>query len=472
MSIVPQSNDLAVPRRGPGRPLGLRSEPALRLAMGYRDESRKGAPVKTDYFIPKAGEDGSHHAAAAKFTKVYGEKPRAIDILLPPSLTTALHVEHIAWGTGGMKARGATNFATVGTLGGPDVLTVWNEDGTTSEVAIESVEDMDALLACGLARWKKDKDGNDILERDLALYTTFQFYIPDVLGAASLCAITSKGQKTTDNLFAKLIELYGYFGSRVTFIVKPKLVLRPATGRPTVTDRETGQPKRIKSSFYALDLYVPESFDEMFERLAQRNELLASRGGPAALLYGGEQKQIEPASADAPHLAGADADEYVEGELVDDDPEATPEHPADAPTDAAPTVGGAAAERDEPEAPGDGTGGQQAGDAPSPEPPSGASSAPGDDDEPAVGASEQTLFEIPKAVIDEAAATVIPKGETVKGMTLAQVAATEQGPAWLAWAVRRQGNYWTQPFRGALELFLEHRAPEIWQAFVTERNAS
>lgn len=449
MSIVPQSNEITVPRRGPGRPLGLRSEPALRLAMGYRDESRKGAPVKTDYFIPKAGEDGSHHAAAAKFTKVYGEKPRAIDILLPPSLTTALHVEHIAWGTGGMKARGALNFASVGTLGGPDILTVWNDDGTVDQVEIENVDDPKAK------------------QLEVALYTTFQFYIPDVLGAASLCAITSKGQKTTDNLFAKLIELYGYFGSRVTFIVKPKLVLRPATGRPTVTDRETRKPKRIKSSFYALDLYVPESFDEMFQRLAERNELLASRGGPAAMLYGPERKELAPATSEAPHLAGADTYEYVEGELVDDDPEDTPEQPADAPTDAAPKEGGAP---DEPQAPGDETGGQQTTGTASPSSPA-VPVVPGDEDpEPPVG--QQTTFPIPDKVIDAAAATKITKGEFGKGLSLAEIAATLDGPAWLKWALQRPAGHWSVSFRSALELFCEHRAPEIWQEWQTERGAA
>jgi hypothetical protein len=427
------STELTVPTRGPGRPLGLRSEPALRLAMGYRDEARKGAPVKTDYFIPKVGEDGSHAAAAAKFTKVYGDKPRAIDILLPPELTTALHVEHIAWGTGGMKARGATNFATVGTLGGPDVLTVWKDDGEVEQVEIENVDDPKAR------------------QLEVGLYTTFQFYIPEVLGAASLCAITSKGQKTTDNLFAKLIELYGYFGSRVTFIVKPKLVLRPATGRPVVPDRETGKPKRIKSSFFALDLYVPESFDEMFERLAQRNELLAGRGGPIAALYGAEpQRQIEAAPA---HLAGADPDEYVNGEVVD---ETDSEDPAAA--DDAATAGGD-----------DGEQGQQADEAEVSQEtsPASASSVPGDDDEPKVTGGP--AFPVPDKVVDEAGAFVVPKGDP-KGKTLAELAATLEGEHWLGWALKRPAGHYPDPFRGALELFVQHRLPEVWAAWQAEKD--
>lgn len=200
-------------------------------------------------------------------------------------------------------------------------------------------------------------------------------------------------------------------------------------------------PERMWEKTVGRRLFAKLPLDKSDDRIARMLE--ASKESAAELLYGpdGTAHPVTPA--------------LTQG---------------DAPTDAAPAVGGAAAERDEPEAPGDGTGGQQAGDAPSPGSPSGASSAPGDDTEPAVGG--QTTFEIPAAVIDEAAATVIPKGETVKGMTLAQVAATEQGPAWLAWAVRRAPSYWTVSFRGALELFLEHRAPEIWAAYRTEREAA
>lgn len=143
----------------------------------------------------------------------------------------------------------------------------------------------------------------------------------------------------------------------------------------------------------------------------------------------------------------------------------------DATTDAAPDVGGAAAERDEPEAPGDGTSGQQAAAETKPVP----AAAPGteQDDDPEPVAPQQTTFEIPEGAIDEAAAAVIPRGdESVKGKTLAEQAATELGDAWLRWALRRATNYWLGDFRGSLELFVEHRAPEIWAEYVEERDAA
>lgn len=136
----------------------------------------------------------------------------------------------------------------------------------------------------------------------------------------------------------------------------------------------------------------------------------------------------------------------------------------DAPTVAAPEEGGA----DPAHAPGDETGGQQAAGAEKPSVPA----VPGDDDEPAVTAPEpEPAFEIPEQAINAAAATEIPRGKDVQGMTLAEVAATLQGPDWLAWAARRAPAYWTESFRGALELFIEHRAPEIWAEFVAERDA-
>ncbi len=409
-----------------------------------------GRPI--DYFRAKVGDDGSHAAAAKKFHAVYGEKPRAIDILLPPEITTALHVEHIAWGSGGMKARGHTNFATVGTLGGPDTLTVWNEDGTVDEIEITDVDDPAAKAL------------------EVSLYTTFQFYIPDVLGAASLCAITSKGQKTTDNLFAKLVELYGYFGSRVTFIVKPKLVLRPATGRPTVIDKETKKPKRIKSSFYALDLYVPESFDEMFGRLAARNELLQGHGGPVAQLYG---TTVERTALERSTVADPDVEEYeaVEGEIVDEPEDSSGKgadsHAAEeAPRSPTPQAGGpddqdpglAAPSPDPaPHSP------QQAADggpeaSANPEGDSGGSSTGNTletDGAPAVAPG--AAFPVPAAVIDKAGNTIVQDEWTVAG-----VCADVKGREWVTWLLSdAYDGTVSDDVAAAVRLYVTHKHPEL-----------
>lgn len=94
------------------------------------------------------------------------------------------------------------------------------------------------------------------------------------------------------------------------------------------------------------------------------------------------------------------------------------------------------------------------------------SSAPGDDE------PEPTLFQIPESAIDEAGSMVVTKGiEEVKGKSLAEIA-EGGGTDWLAWAVRRAPNYWPDPFRAALELFVQHRLPVVWAAFQTERDAA
>ncbi|MCL4836447.1 MAG: hypothetical protein KJ058_00590 [Thermoanaerobaculia bacterium] len=329
-ALTTTGGQLAAPTRGPGRPLGLRAEPTLRLALGYRDEAKRGAPVKTDYFLAKEGTDGAHHAAAEKFRQVFGEKPKSIEIRLPGELAQALDIRHKAWAGGGdedggvLRAIGRTNFAAAGTLGGPDVLTVWHPDGNVTELDITGTDDPAAQTL------------------GVELYTTFRFHIPAVLGAAGYAEITSKGVKTTDNLYARLAELYGMLGSRVSFAVQPRLVLRKATGRPLVLDRKTGEVKRIKSSFYALDLYVPESLEEMLERLQERRELMYGGRAPAELMYGpaAADPAVNGAGRDTPDLdAQPEAETEVEPEVgvdagegpIEPDSYEEPDDPADDP---------------------------------------------------------------------------------------------------------------------------------------------
>ena len=47
------------PNRPAGaRLIGVRVKPALRLAIGFKDPEKRGAPTKTDYFIAKDGPEG------------------------------------------------------------------------------------------------------------------------------------------------------------------------------------------------------------------------------------------------------------------------------------------------------------------------------------------------------------------------------------------------------------------------------
>lgn len=149
---------------------------------------------------------------------------------------------------------------------------------------------------------------------------------------------------------------------------------------------------------------------------------------------------------------------------------ATPALPAGATpaTHAAPEQGGAA-EPGEPEAPGDTAGGQQA-DAGQPAAADPAP-VPGDDDDD--GPTLASAFTPPAAVIDAAAATQVPRGpKDVKGKALSEIAADAHGADWLLWAMSKAPGYWPAVFRDALELFVQHRAPDVWAKYVEQRDAA
>jgi hypothetical protein len=287
------STAIATTAMPPGaRAVGVRVKPALRLAIGYRDPQKRGAPTKVDYFIPKEGAEGEFARAAAKFREVYGEKPKAVEIRLPGEFGDALDIRYKAFaGASGdeggvMVAKGDTNFALYDYVGGPDTLTIWRQDGTVEEVASAG---LDALTGEPL-----DEVARDL---QLGLYTTFRFGIPNVLGYGSHCEITSKGKATTDTLWFKLRGFYGTFGYRTSFVVRPTLVVKPASARPVV--KRGDQTQRIKTRIYVLDIVPTETEDEMLERFREHAALTAQA---SETLYGSPleappARMLEPTAA-------------------------------------------------------------------------------------------------------------------------------------------------------------------------------
>ena len=272
------------------RRLGVRVKPALRLAIGYKDPQKRGAPTKVDYFIPKEGAEGEFARAAAKFGEVYKEKPKAIEIRLPGEFGDALDIRYKAFaGASGdeggvMVAKGDTNFALYDDAGGPDTLTIWRQDGTVEEVMTAGLD--------GVTGEPLDEIARDL---QLGLYTTFRFGIPNVLGYGSYCEISSKGKVTTDTLWFKLRGLYETFGSRTSFVVRPTLVVRPAAARPVITN-QAGAKQRIKTRIYVLDIVLTETEDEMLERFREHKELTATA---AESLYGPQQAPTPRALGEA-----------------------------------------------------------------------------------------------------------------------------------------------------------------------------
>lgn len=285
-----QGHDLTILNAPAGaRELGVRNLPSLRLAIGYRDTAKRGAPTKVDYLIAKDGQEGEFARAATKFRETYGEKPKFCNIRLMGSLEQALDISYKAFRGGGdpdgdggvMVAKGHSNFAIMPWSGGPDTLTVWNQDGTVDQVETAG---LDATTGEPLDEIAKDLG--------LALYTTFRFGLPEVLGYGSFAEITSKGKTTTDQLWTKLQGWYGTFGTDTSWVMRPMLVVRPARARPIV-QRKGEAPKRIKTRIWVLDLLIPESEDTMLDRL---RGIKALKSSAADELFGSPARPALPAA--------------------------------------------------------------------------------------------------------------------------------------------------------------------------------
>lgn len=247
------------------RQLGLRVKPVIRLGMGERTEN--GGVRMLDHFTVR-GDD----RAVAAFTAAYPEGPKALDIVLPATLDQALRIEYVAFKGGAehgtMVARGETNFALRDHAGGPDLLTVWNKDGTV--VNDVPTEGLDAMT-----RERLDPIAQDL---GLELQTTLRAMLPDVLAFGEFFEISTKGKESTDNLWFKLRQLYGFFGSAVTFAVRPQLVLRESTMRPMIG--EGAERRRIKKPVWVLDVVSRETLDQMFARLEERGGALSALAPP------------------------------------------------------------------------------------------------------------------------------------------------------------------------------------------------
>jgi len=394
-------------------------KPALRLALGYRDEAKRGAPVKVDHFIAKKGANNEYSRAAAKFTEVYGETAKAIEIRLPSEFGHALDIRYKAFagaagGEGGvMVAKGDTNFALHDWVGGPDTLTVWKQDGSVEEIQTAGV---DAITGEPL---------DDVAaELGLELYTTLRFGIPSVLGYGSFCEITTKGKVSTDTLWLKLRGWYNTFGPRTSWVVRPTLCVRPATARPVVTMKD-GSKKRIKSDIFVLDVVLSETEDDLLGRLREHAQLTSMVAGD----LWGAAPALEPGSefldVDEPSPPPA-------APLVQSDDGSLP------PLDALPDQGREAPLPDEPEI------------------------LDGEIVEGLLPLTEQELARLPEALKRR------PPYGSYQQHTLARiVAAGPSGLEWLAYALRAA---WAEDpaFVSDLRLVCKAETPELYKAWIDE----
>lgn len=251
------------------RPLGIRVKPAMSIAIGMRDPTKKPPVWAIDHF--RASDQTSEEGL--RFHAVYGEKPTELDDLrLPGSREMCLEIRYRAFkggqdGPGVLVALGLTNFGVMEYAGGPDTLQVWNQDGT---VVYAETAGLDAITGEPL----------DELARELGLelQTTFKFMIPKVLPLGAFAVVRTQSKESTDSLHFHTATWYGLFGAKVPFVLRPTLVLKPTTMRPVIQTKDG--PKRIVKEAWALDLRLPETEEAM---LARGRELLALTAGD---LYG------------------------------------------------------------------------------------------------------------------------------------------------------------------------------------------
>jgi hypothetical protein len=412
--VTRQPGQLAVPQGA--RALGQRVKPIIRLGMGRKvegtrkDGSTYTRPEKTDHFTVRGDE-----RAVAKFKSVYGDKPKSVKIMVPSELGLALDISYRAFVGGGDEdggrplALGFTNFATLGYVGGPDVLRVWRQDGTYAEVETLGLDERGAPL--------------DEIAKDLKIevYATFTFTIPEVLGWGSFAAVTSKGKKSADNLAFKLGQIYSAFGAKAPWAFDrdepPMLVLKPDTALMRFEDKD-GSAKWGKTKIFVLDVVIPEAFDKMVDRIAARQREIAP-AGPAAALY--------PAALEA-------------GTEV-----SSPEESGD---------GQAAEAVSEPEGPSSSETGQAGV-------PAGTSAA---EPEP-----EEGEWKVPESVAtddadvlaaNEAAEAIVPFGKH-KGLTLRElIELGAEGEGRIRWALRQ---WKTDPFKSQVWAFAKVYVPDVYE---------
>jgi hypothetical protein len=418
-----QPGSLAVPEGA--RALGARVKPIIRLGMGVkvegerRDGSKYTRPEKTDHFTVRGDE-----RAIAKFVKAYGEAPKAVKIMVPTELALALDISYRSFVGGGDEdggrplALGKTNFATLGYVGGPDVLRVWRQDGSYEEVETLGLDELGKPL--------DDLAGS----LNIAVYATFTFTIPEVLGWGSFAQVTSKGKKSADNLAFKLGQIYGAFGAKAPWAFDrdepPMLVLKPDTALMRFEDEKGA--KWGKARIFVLDIVIPESFDDMLDRLALRQREISGAGGPANMLYGSGREPV------AAIEAGSEADGPASPE---------PEGRQDPAPEAAPVP--ARSKEEEAEAPG---------------------RAEASDSEPQFATPEGAAADPVVQAANEAAEVEIPSGAN-KGRKIRELLDEKNGLSWLRWALRNWNP--TDAFGKACWAFARIYAPDLYEQVSDEK---
>jgi hypothetical protein len=247
----------------------VRPQVGLMLSCGEAPTSARGYPKKLDYIRPKPGALGQFTENAERFTEVYGERPREIDIVfVSDRIADVLDVRPKVWGTGGLKAVGKDNLAAL--PGDEFEQAVRAYDWELTTFPDDSPEPGSYTVA--------GRDDKAVTKLNLKVYGTLRVSIPKVTGLMMLAEVSTTSLRTISN-WHNAIELATRITGGVLVGIPFKLILRPA--RTRYFDKK--EKKRRSSEFQEWTLESVHTLDELYEIAGKRRQAVTA-GAPQAAL--------------------------------------------------------------------------------------------------------------------------------------------------------------------------------------------
>lgn len=273
----------------------IRPQVGLMLSCGEPPTTARGYPKKLDYMRPKPGALGQYQEAAQKFTEVFGDRPRSIDVLFVSDLIPeVLNVRPMVFGTAGLKAVGRHNLAMYPPGEFADQIRAFDWDLTTFP---DNQPDPGEYKVNG-------RDDKVVTKMGLKVYATLYVSIPKVTGLMMVAAVSTTSARTAEN-WHNALNLAQRITGGVLVGIPFKLMLRPARVRYF----DAKEKKRKTSEFQEWTLESQHSLEELYVIAGQRREAV-NAGAPRLALPAGPldgrplevEGSQEQAAADLPFV--------------------------------------------------------------------------------------------------------------------------------------------------------------------------
>lgn len=286
----------------------IRPQIGLMLSCGEPPTGGRNYPKKLDYMRPKPGALNQYAEAAQRFTEIFGDRPRVVDVLFVSDVIAEnLEVRPLVFGTAGLKARGTENLAAYPPDEFPDRLRAYDWDLVT-------YPDDQPEPGTYKVNGRTDK----VVEKlGLKVYGTLYVSIPSVLGVMLVAAVSTTSLKTISNWYDGIHRAYRLTGG-VLVGIPFKLMLRPARSRYW----DAKEKKRKTGEFQEWVLDSLHTHEELYRIAAQRRAAVGA-GQPALALMPGtpadpvERRELETlVAAEAPFVEAKDFEEIADSDLV------------------------------------------------------------------------------------------------------------------------------------------------------------